>query len=104
MLFKGGGVSNHEEIVFGSRYCHIYPSLVSKETKTTRIIAPDTVDYNDVFLTPLICIHSINLDISRYLRAPYFSEPGINRVFKNSHLCLVRGDNTYFSFKIAKTS
>jgi hypothetical protein len=90
MLFKGTRVAYHEEIMLCSRYCYIDSSLISKKAKASRIIAPHTVDYNDVFLTALISINGIDLNISRYLRAPYFPQPGINRIFQNSHLCFVR--------------
>ena len=104
MLFKGAWVSYHKEIVLGSRYRHIDSSLISKKTKAARFIAPHAIDDYDVFLTALICIHCIDLNISWNLRAPYFPQPGINCVFQYSHLCLVRWDNSYFAFQIAKAS
>ena len=64
--------------MFGPRNSYVHPSIVLEEAET---LGAHCRDDDDVFLTALVCIDSVHLNVSIALKAQLVSDFGQNRFY-----------------------
>ena len=94
VFLQGSGIAYHDEEVFSSGDGYVHPSFIHEESEGafdlgTRI-GSYTVDYDNLFLSSLVGIDSIDLNIIQpRILSMKCSEPRPQCIFQYSYLRLV---------------